>query len=239
MWRVIRVIAGAITIVCVVLVALSVKRQMIEIDEWELGVPLNAVSELPPLERTITDLYAEPIAPGRRVRLLEPFSVRDTFHAVRPILSSDGRSIGIPEELVFLEDPTTGMRMAIVRPAGTPTDDWIELMPMPRDVTHAPRFGRWTPLAHWSDIWHPGWADANNPEPFMWLGMTSDLIRAHDIAGDPTEIPYRVKKQFIAGAPGGPKQPAILTPRAFVLSLVAIVGLFVALHGQRLIGRTT
>lgn len=239
MWRVVRLIAGIVVVICTVLAALSVKHQMDTIAEWELGVPLNSVSELAPLELTISDLYTRPIPPGRRVKLIEPIAVRDMFRAVRPVLSSDGSVIEITEELVFLEDPTTGRRLAIVKPAGTPTDDWIELMPLPRDVTLASRFGRWTPLSHWSDIWHPGWADANAPLPFMWLGMTSDVIRAHDIDGDPTETPYRVKKHFVAGAPGGPKRPSLLTAGAFGLSLAAIIALFVALNGPKLIGRNT
>jgi hypothetical protein len=239
MWRIVRLIAGIVVVVCVVFVAMSVKQQTDAIAEWERGVPLNTVSELAPLELTISDLYTRPIPPGRRVKLIEPTAVRDTFRAVRPVLSTNGTVIEIPEELVFLEDPTTGRRLTLVKPAGTPTDDWIELMPMSRDVMLPPRFGRWTPLAHWAEIWHPGWADANAPVPFMWLGMTSDVIRAHDIDGDPVKMPYRMKKQFVAGAPGGPKRPSSLTMGAFGLSLVAIVALFVALNGAKLIGRNT
>jgi len=237
MWRTVRLIAGIVVVVCVVFVTLSVKGQSDAITEWERGVPLNTVSELAPLELTISDLYTRPIPPGRRVKLIEPIAVRDTFRTVRPVLSANGSTVEIPEELVFLEDPTTGRRLTIVKPTGTPTDDWIELMPMQRDVTLPPRFARWTPLAHWADIWHPGWADANAPVPFMWLGMTSDLIRAHDIDGDPVELPYRIKKRFVAGAPGGPKRPSRLTTSAFGLSLVAIIALFVSLNGAKLIGR--
>jgi len=230
-----RIAAVAVSLACAMLIARSVDEQLGEISEWEARAWYDEVSALPVLKSTIAHLYLTPVGPCRRVELTGAWNVRDTLHIERPVVFHDGSRRDLPEELVFLEDAHTGHRMAIIKPAGESAESWIELMPMPGDVRTANDVGRWTPLAHWADVWLPGWADANDPLRLMWLGMTAELLRTRDVQGDPNQPPYLLRPEIRAGAPGGPERPSALTPVSIALLILATVGVLIAIRGERLV----
>jgi hypothetical protein len=231
----IRIAGAGIALAALILGAFDLMNQIETRKTWQQESGPDNTSILPPRELTIAELYRLPLAPSRRVRLREPTNVRDTLRTIRPIVGSDGVVREISEELIFLEDPRTGHRMAILQTSGTPTNDWIELTPMPRNVSLPPRVSRWTPLMHWSDIWLSGWADANEPIRTMWLGLTSDVIRMRDISGDPAMLPYQIGETIRAGAPGGPAIPGYLSALGWIYLIVVIAGI----GGVVAVGRDT
>lgn len=237
MWIAIRIVAAIAGIASLMLSVPLVGERQDELTEWRQQEPFNAASALPPLESTIAEVYYAPPEPGRRVILQEPISVRDTLRNVRPVLTPNGNRMEFGEELIFIEDSRTGQRLAILQAEGTASDPWVELVPMPRDVSRIPAVNRWTPLAHWKDIWLPGWADANEPYDFMWLGITSDVLRTRDIVGDPGELPYRVGNSILAGSPGGRPKPMLVSASVLALWVAGLAGIAIAVFGQRALGR--
>lgn len=235
MWAGVRIAAAVAAVGSVLLSApLVIERQEAR-SEWRQQEPFNTASSKPPIEATIAELYYDIPEPGRRVILQEPVSVRDTLRTVRPVISADGRRIDFAEELVFVEDARTRQRLAILKTEGESSQRWIELMPMPHNVTRPTSVERWPPLVHWSGIWLPGWADANEPYDFMWLGVTSEVLRARDLAGPANELPYRVSDAIRAGSPGGPPAPCPISGTILALWMFGAACAAVAIAGGRLL----
>lgn|GEM_PF-1265051 len=232
MWRPVRIACGVLALVGIAFIVRHILREREAFDAWQRELSVNKVSELPPLDATIAQLYESPPPPGRRVRLSSRAHVRDTILTRRPI-SGIERTIWQPEGLVFLHDSLTGQRFALLTRLDVRGPGWVELMPMPRDVRTRSTVSRWTPLAHLAEMWMPGWAEANGPGGFVWLGMDSAVIRYRDLAGPPYDPPYRLRPVVVAGRPGGPEPPVIFS-RSVLLggSILIVLGLF-ALFGGR------
>jgi hypothetical protein len=235
MWAGVRIAAAVAAVGSVLLSAPHIIERQEVRSEWRQQEPFNTASSKPPLHATIAELYYSVPEPGRRVILQEPVSVRDTLRTVRPVISADGRRIDFAEELVFVEDPRTRQRLAILKAEGVSSQRWIELMPIPRNVARPTSVERWPPLVHWSGIWLPGWADANEPYDFMWLGVTSEVLRVRDLSGPADVLPYRVSDSIRAGSPGGPSAPGFISGTILALWLFGLACAAVAVAGGRLL----
>ena len=221
MWRITRIACGVAAVVLAALAAVGICAQRRAICAWEREAAVRNVSASAPIEASIADLYRRPPPPGKRVLLQGAVAVRDTIVTGRDVIEADGSTRTYREGLIFLEDPDTGKRLVLLRPLERRGSAWVELMPMPRDVRLPAASARWTPLAHLAGIWLSGWADANGPGALVWLGQDSALIRGRDVAGDPTSTPYALRAAAIAGSPGGPPCPSVVTPGTVVLLLAA------------------
>lgn len=78
-----------------------------------------------------------------------------------------------------------------------------------------------------------GWAEANGPGNFVWLGLDSALIRYRDIAGPSYGPPYHLRADAVAGRPGGASEPKIYSLLTVAWGLgVCLLGI-IALFGGK------
>ena len=225
----VRISCGALALLISGLIIRQGVLQAVARADWKAGLPHDRVSELAPLRTSIADLYAKPPPPCRRVRLAGAYRVRDVMPAGRPV-TLDGAALGegpvhvLPEGLVFLEDSLTGQRLVMLTRLDRDPPEWLELMPLPADISRKSAVRRWTPLAHLTSTWHPGWAQSNGRGQLVWLGLDSAVVRYRDMLSfDP---PYRLSRHIVAGRPGGPPEPA---PWTATMSMMGIMVLVLAL----------
>lgn len=229
-----RMIAGITALAAGALLVRHISRERQARAEWQREFPANEVSRFPPLVASVGDLCRAPPPPGRRVILSGPIVVRDTIFTERPILRLD-RVQSQPEGIIFLADSITGERLIVLRRLDVRGPEWIELTPTPLDVRLQGSVRRWTPLVHLKDIWMPGWAEANGPARFVWLGLDSAVTRYRDLAGPSDEPPYRLCAEPIAGRPGGPPEPEMLSLWTLLWAgIVVVLGSIALIGGIRL-----
>ncbi len=205
-------------------------------DAWQRALSVNDVSRQPVMEATIPELSDEPPPPGRRVTVTGAAAITDIMAAVRPVRVADGPVRYVPEGLVFLRDTITDDRMLILRVMDDEASDWVELMPMPTDVTKKSAVRRWTPLAHLATLWHPGWAEANGPGRVVWLGLDSSVVRYRDL--ETIEPPYRLARHIVAGRPGGSPEPSVSVLLVVLLAFGALFCGAMAIRGVDMVAGT-